>query len=102
MLNTKVKTGILAGLFVVLCILDVWSTHLALSLGATEMNPIGRFILQDSLGLSLLVKLVIAGLAVLVVMRLVPPSRRYTVALCLVIGMEVVVSWNCGMIAGII
>ena len=90
--------AILAMFFIVV-MLDVASTHLALGLGAIEINPIWRFLLQDSLGLNLLIKLAIAGLAVLVVIKLVPPQRRFNVLLVLTIGMECVVAWNCGVIA---
>ncbi len=89
-------------MFFIMVMLDVASTHLALSLGAVEINPIVRVLLQDSLGLNLLIKLAIAGLAVLVAMKLVPPQRRFTVLLALTIGLECVVAWNCGMIASAI
>lgn len=89
-------------MFFIMVMVDVASTHLAVSLGAFEVNPIGRVLLQGGLGFNLLMKLAIAGLAVLVVMKLVPPQRRFTVLLALTIGMECVVAWNCGIIASAI
>jgi len=79
--------------------LDVATTHLALSLGAVEINPIWVFWLQYGLGFNFLIKLAIAGLAILVVMKLVPLRMRFNILLLLTIGMECVVAWNCGVIA---
>lgn len=79
--------------------LDVITTHLALSLGAVEVNPIWVFWLQYGLVFNILLKLAIAGLITLVIMRLVPLRMRFNILLMLTIGMECVVAWNCGVIA---
>jgi len=88
-------------MFFIMVMLDVVSTHLALSLGAVETNPIQRFLLQGDLGLSLLLRFIVAGLVTLVIMRLVPLRMRFNVLLMLTIGMECVVAWNCGVIASL-
>jgi hypothetical protein len=93
------KFHALLAMFFIMVVLDVATTHLALSLGAVEISPIWRFLLQGGPALHLLLKLIIASLAILVVMRLVPLRMRLNILLMLTIGMECVVAWNCGVIA---
>jgi len=95
------KFHAILAMFFIMVMLDVGTTYLALSLGAVEINPVWRFVLQGGLGFSFVIKLAIAGLAVLVIMKLVPPQRRFNVLLALTIGMECVVAWNCGVIASL-
>ena len=88
-------------MFFIMVMLDVGTTYLALSLGAVEINPIWRVLLQSGPGFSLLIKLAIAGLIILAVMKVAPLRMRFNILLLSTIGMECVVAWNCGVIASL-
>ena len=88
----------LAGVFLVMCALDTVLTHLAVSLGGKEFNPIWRLLSRNSMGLHFLVKLGVACIVVFYVMRFAPEENRFFILLVLTIFMEVVVAWNLGQV----